>query len=591
MLSDTEWNLERIHIRLRIQAAQARYWSLQGLGLWLCSVVAVLLATFTQQQARHVVIWLMSSAFGMTGWKSVRWQGQRYAPRELRDWLNATIYHAPLREWLMWAGIVALIPVAVIGGIGWWYVRRKEPHEKHIRGAQILSVEELGKRLKKAGPAGVKIGPVAIPEEDLCSHFLFAGATGVGKTRAMMQVLEQIEQRGDRVALVDPEGELTERYYTPERGDILWNPFDARWPGWSPWDEIEQPEDADAQAASLSPITPQMQGSTSEFYRGTARVVYRALLERLASKDPREIPSLLADPAALLAVLAGTDAAALLGQRHTERRQSILQTLQTATASFRYLHPGEDAGWSAKEWVPNGKGWVFFTYTKKQKAAVMPLIGLGLDALGAQFLSSPLNPESMIWMFLDEVTSLPPLATLPELMRQVRKRGVGIGYSLQERSGLVARYGEADTDSILNAPGVRLYMRINDGKTQAWAAQDLGNRDVLRQVESRTVGPENVRDSFHRAPQRGRDEAVVTEAELGMLERGTGYLKVGAYGLAKISIPHVESSARQPAFVPQREGRPRPGEGRKRACRGTGEREGKAQAGGQYREEIPVILA
>ena len=548
MLSDTEWNLERIHTRLRIQAAQARYWSLQGLGLWLCSVVAVLLATFTQQQVRHVVIWVMSSGFGMTGWKSIRWQGQRYAPRELRDWLNLNIYHSSLSDWLLWAGLVALIPVAVIGGIGWWYVRQKEPHEKHIRGARIVLVGELEKRLRKAGEPGVKIGPVAIPEEELCSHFLFAGATGVGKTRAMMQMLEQIERRGDRVALVDPEGELTERYYTPERGDILWNPFDARWQGWSPWDEIEQPEDLDAQAASLFPITPQMQGSTSEFYRSTARVVYRALLERLTTRDPREIPSSLADPAALLSVLERTDAAALLGQRHTERRQSILQTLQTATSSFRYLEPGQHP-WSAKEWVPNGSGWVFFTYTKKQKAAVMPLVGLGLDALGAQFLSSPLNPESMIWMFLDEVTSLPPLATLPELMRQVRKRGVGIGYSIQERSGLVARYGEADTDSILNAPGVRLYMRINDGKTQAWAAQDLGKRDVLRQVESSTVGPENVRDSIHRTPQRGRDEAVVTEAELGMLERGEGYLKVGAYGLAKISIPHVESSARQPAFV------------------------------------------
>ena len=550
MLSDTEWNLERIHTRLRIQAAQARYWSLQGLGLWLCSVVAVLLATFTQQQARHAVIWVMSSGFGMTGWKSIRWHGQRYAPRELRDWLNLNIYHGTLSDWLLWAGLVALIPVAVIGLVGWWRISRKEPHEKHIRGAQILSVDELEKRLKKAGAPGVKIGPVAIPEAELCSHFLFTGATGVGKTRAMMQMLEQIARRGDRVALVDPEGELTERYYTPERGDILWNPFDARWQGWSPWDEIEQPEDLDAQAASLFPITPQMQGSTSEFYRGTARVVYRALLERLTSKDPRAIPSLLADPAALLALLAGTDAAALLGQRHTERRQSILQTIQTATTSFRYLEPGQHS-WSAKEWVPRGAGWVFFTYTKKQKAAVMPLIGLGLDALGAQFLSSPLNPESMIWMFLDEVTSLPPLATLPELMRQVRKRGVGVGYSIQERSGLVARYGEADTDSILNAPGVRLYMRINDGKTQAWAAQDLGKRDVARKADSETMGSENMRDSFHRTQQTTHNEEVVTGTQLGQLERGEGYLKVSAYGMTKITIPHVESKARQPAFVPR----------------------------------------
>ena len=552
MLSDTLWKGEQFQTQRRIEAAQFRFWFRAGVSLWLVSVGATFIFSLSTIQAKHFVIWVLSSGFALAGFRKIGWQGEKYAPRELRDWLNATIFHGSLSEWLIWAALVGLIPVVVAGLLLWRHLRKKEPAEKHIRGAQILSVAELRKTLRKAGEPGVQIGPVAIPEAELCSHFLFAGATGVGKTRAMMQMLEQIERRGDRVALVDPEGELTERYYTPERGDVLWNPFDARWPGWSPWDEIEQPEDLDAQAASLFPITPQMQGSTSEFYRGTARVVYRALLERVTARDPRAIPSLLTDPAALLSVLEGTDAAALLGQRHTERRQSILQTLQTATASFRYLQPGEGTGWSAKEWVPRGEGWVFFTYTKKQKAAVMPLIGLGLDALGAQFLSSPLNPESMIWMFLDEVTSLPPLATLPELMRQVRKRGVGVGYSIQERSGLVARYGEADTDSILNAPGVRLYMRINDGKTQAWAAQDLGKRDVLRQVESSTVGPENVRDSIHRTPQRGRDEAVVTEAELGMLERGTGYLKVGAYGLAKISIPQVESEARQPAFVPRK---------------------------------------
>lgn len=53
--------------------------------------------------------------------------------------------------------------------------------------------------------------------------------------------------------MYDPALEYTPQFYTPERGDVILNPIDARSPYWSPGDELRHEAEALTLATSLFP--------------------------------------------------------------------------------------------------------------------------------------------------------------------------------------------------------------------------------------------------------------------------------------------------------------------------------------------------
>src|SRR5215211_6974313 len=118
-----------------------RFWIQKAVGLWVCcAVLAIFIGCSSPERQANVVIWVWSS---LTPTKSVNWKGERYAARELSAWLSDTIYNGTPGEWLTWALLVGFAPVCVVGIAGWWYVKRPEPDDRHIRGAEVLSVETL----------------------------------------------------------------------------------------------------------------------------------------------------------------------------------------------------------------------------------------------------------------------------------------------------------------------------------------------------------------------------------------------------------------------------------------------------------------
>ena len=56
------------------------------------------------------------------------------------------------------------------------------------------------------------------------------GDSGTGKSALIRQILCQLEQRGETAIVYDPALEYTGQFYTPERGDVILNPLDARSP-------------------------------------------------------------------------------------------------------------------------------------------------------------------------------------------------------------------------------------------------------------------------------------------------------------------------------------------------------------------------
>ena len=91
-------------------------------------------------------------------------------------------------------------------------------------------------------------------------HIELMGDTGAGKTTLIMQLLRQIQSRGESAIIYDPACEFIQRFYDKDREDIILNPLDARCPYWGPSEELRRRAEAKAIAASLYQPTSDRKG-------------------------------------------------------------------------------------------------------------------------------------------------------------------------------------------------------------------------------------------------------------------------------------------------------------------------------------------
>lgn len=95
------------------------------------------------------------------------------------------------------------------------------------------------------------IAGIEIPPLDEIKHFKLIGTTGSGKSTAIRELLSGGLARGDRAIIANPDGGYLARFYHPERGDVILNPFDVRSARWDLFAEIGKPYDIEQIARSL----------------------------------------------------------------------------------------------------------------------------------------------------------------------------------------------------------------------------------------------------------------------------------------------------------------------------------------------------
>lgn len=527
-MNTVSFRLEQIQTRARMQASQVRFLFQCAGGLYVVSLVSVLLVALSRRAPLdYAGLWLWVN-LGL--FHTVTWGGYRYATSQMVPWLNTTVYNGTPIEWLIWAMIFACLPVLIAACVGWWYVHRPASDTRHIRGAEMFTSAQLHARLPR--PAGVTIAGVTIPAKLHREHLQICGSTGSGKSVVIRDLLRQIAQREEPCLVFDPDGEFTQEFYSPERGDYLLNPLDARFSGWNPWAECLTEADVDAQAASLFPLLPTMNGTTTAYYHRLARVAYREMLAEITSHDPQDIPQFIEDA---------------LANRPNPKREGTLSTMQIACDFLRHMRQS-DTPWLAREWIEQRRGWCFFTFREQDKASVLPFVSLCLDSISRYLLTGAMHPTETTWMVIDELATLGTLESLPELFPRARKRGVGIIAGFQNVLQLNALYGKDLTASMLDQPSTRLFLRTSNYETQQWCANIIGREEVERIQESETVGPEHVRDSINRAQPR-KEESVFMPSQFGVMPELSGVLKVGHYGSAPVTFPYVEKIINHPAFV------------------------------------------
>jgi hypothetical protein len=415
----------------------------------------------------------------------------------------------------------------------------------HVRGSSVSSHSKVIKQMRKAGvTADLSLGGLPIPNNLEPYHFLFAGATGTGKSVAFIEMLDKIIERGnteEKAVIVDIGGSLYSRYAnnlpTPP---VLFNMFDKRSVEWSPFAEMRYPWDADSLAES---IIPSMQGEAGQF-NGYAQtflsVIFLKLFESGQATNERLFYYVcIASNEELRVMVAGTAAAPLLAEGNERLLGSVKFIAANAIKPFAYLSKsaGKDAFSFRRYAEGEGNQWVFITFREDQLATLKPIVTAILDVVSKAVLSQKPSQTRRTWLMIDECASLNKITSLADFLTKARKSGGCAVVGLQNIDQFRENYGHQGANVLMSCLSSWLILRVGDGETAEYMSKTLGEQEVWRTSQGKThaTGLEfEDKTSENASIQRQR---TVLASEIQNLPEREGYLMIaGAYDIVKVSL-------------------------------------------------------
>lgn len=463
---------------------------------------------------------------------------------------------------LLWRmGLFALLCGVAIGVPLYRWRRRRWAEEgeragrdRTVRGAERVDAAQLA-RMVAIGPAErpVTIGGVPVPEAEEARHFLFAGATGTGKTTAIWALLDQVEQRGQHAFVHDVDGGYVARYYRPERGDLILNPFDARCAYWNPFSDVRSASDADRLAGFIV-AKPSGNATGDDVWYDQARIVVAAVIRRLwegGRGSVAELTRALRDmtPDELAALTRGTEAARVFQKDADKATASVLFCLAEAAKIVGTMKaaPGDgptvsfDDFYAGLPGIEGAKPWIFLASRKRNFAAARPLLGCWLDCAVAAILDRPIRGAPRAWLVLDELPALPRASGLLTLLPEGRKFGAACVIAFQAIGQLRDTYGNHAAGTIVGQAGTQLVMRLGDPESTKWATELLGRSEVEEHRSSASLDSDAWTDKGSLSTMR-QMKPIVLDSEIGHLPPLTGFLRLSGLPIARVAIDraHME---------------------------------------------------
>src|ERR1700687_4177600 len=226
----------------------------------------------------------LNEAGGRIGDVRLIWDTGPYDHATLHDFFRHWIYRdqAPLDllRPAVWSGLAVCVVGLTIGVAKDAARTRQRKEGRRLKGPELLTQDQFNLRLGADGVGflqrpslvGRLVGRprwVRVPRAREANHVLIMGDSGTGKSTLIRHILVQLEARGDTAIVYDPALEYTPQFYTPERGDLILNPLDARSPSWNPGEEVRH--DAEARTLARS-LFPDRAHDTPFFTEGSRRI-------------------------------------------------------------------------------------------------------------------------------------------------------------------------------------------------------------------------------------------------------------------------------------------------------------------------------
>lgn len=472
---------------------------------------------------------------------------------------------------LLWRMGVAGTMLAVLLGGGltallrrhWIATADAAALDQVLRGNRIATADELAKLVMKTKPQGslLTIGGVPIPPEDEARHGLWVGSTGTGKTTGLHGLTRQIDDRGQCALIFDPDGSYVERFYRPERGDVILNVWDARSARWNPLADIAGIADAHRVAAILLPKPAQ--ATESSIWYDQARIVVAHVLDHLAGTGNARLDDLAAMLAAastdtLRTITAGTPAARVFepGAERASASVLFMMTLAARTVTMLAAVPENAPPFSfdrfyAKLADQDGpRPFVFLAAPRRYRESGAPIIAAWIDAAASAILQRDPGDAPPAWLILDELASLPPIQSLLTLLPEGRKHRACTVIACQSIAQLRQTYGDRGTDIVTGQTATQLILRAGDHPTARWATELIGTVEVENRRANDTIGGKDDQASGSLATTRER-KSLILDAEITGLRVGEAFLRLSGHPVAKVTIdPGAPMPVIAAAFVP-----------------------------------------
>ena len=437
--------------------------------------------------------------------------------------------------------------VAIPKDVQWSRSRR---HGRRLKGPELVTAHRFNRRTRANGIRFVQmprlparllgVQPVLkIPRAIESSHLLVMGDSGTGKSALIRQILQQLEHRGDTAIVYDPALEYTPQFYTPERGDVILNPIDARSPYWSPGDEIRHEAEALTLATSLFPDRP----NENPFFTEGPRRIFAHLLTFRPTAE--ELASWLCHDEELDRRVQATPYASIIDRQAPAQRSGVLAALNMVADTLKLLPRESETTrrWSAESWARSRRGWLFLTSTPETRTRLVPLTSLWLDMLVLRLMNRGQPGHRPVWFVLDELASLQRLPQLHTAVTENRKSNNPVVLGFQGRSQLETRYGH-DAEAMLSQPATKIFLRTSEPHAAKWISDTIGEVEIERMRESRSKGKYGQR-SFGLERQV---EPLVMPSEISGLPSLRGYLKLENL-VVRLHFPFLDLPVRHPAFV------------------------------------------
>ncbi len=494
---------------------------------------------------------------GRLAWRDVSYYHARFHDH-LRIWIYGDQTLADLVRPSLWAAFAALIAGLVIGMPNDVRRGRRRRHGRRLKGPELVSVRQFTRRTRADGIAFAQVPnlwrrltglqpSLRIPRLIESSHLLIMGDSGTGKSAMIRQLLGHLEHRGDTAIIYDPALEYTPQFYTPERGDVILNPIDARAPYWSPGDELRHEAEALTLATSLF---PDRMNENPFFTEGPRRIFAHLLTFRPTAED---LASWLRDDAELDRRVQGTPYASIIDRQAPAQRSGVLAALNMVADTLTLL-PREwetTHRWSAVAWARERRGWLFLTSTPETRTRLVPLTSLWLDLLVLRLMNRGQPGLRAVWFVLDELASLQRLPQLHTAVTENRKSHNPVVLGFQGRSQLESRYGH-DAEAMLSQPATKIFLRTSEPHAAKWISETIGDIEIERMRESRSEGTYGQR-SFGLERQV---EPLVMPSEISGLPSLRAYLKLENL-VVRLHLPFLDLPARHPAFVERASAEPK----------------------------------
>jgi type IV secretory pathway TraG/TraD family ATPase VirD4 len=472
------------------------------------------------------------------------WTGLSRAGAAARHYLASPVVAATLTGltaagtslalgWLPTAARVA-VGLAVSAAVGYATGKEMARQDGAAKQYQRGAVLEPGRSPPRTRSSGrqLTLAGLEVSSQDETKHFKFIGTTGTGKSTAIEEMLEGALARGDRAVIADPDGGYLRRFGAPSRGDVVLNPFHGQSRKWDIFGEIENAYDIEQLARSL---IPDHEGADRS-WRAYARTFFTAVTRQARDAGVDDVGELyrllvVSEAEELRTLVKGTPAQPFLDEANSRMFDSIRSVTSASVGSLEHVAQQKAAPLSVRSWVRGGEGGVLFMpYRANQIAALGSTVAAWMRLAIFETMS---GEESFgtrprrLWFVVDELDALGQIDGLKDALARLRKFGGRCVLGFQSIAQVSSTYGRGDAHTIVENCGNTMILRCSaseGGGTARFASQLIGEREVLRQSESRTRRTGEWFGSVTRSESFGV-ESVLLPSEVEQLPDLAGYLK------------------------------------------------------------------